>query len=136
MRRKYLKPLPEILPETREYWEAAKRHDLLLQKCMDCGQIIYFPRFICFKCLSENLGWFKASGYGIIYSYTIIRQPAHQSFEQDVPYVYAIIEVDEGSRMISNIVNIDPEKVKIGMKVKVIFEDVSREISIPKFEPI
>ncbi len=133
----YKKPLPIILPETKQYWQAAKRHELFLQKCKFCGQVIYFPRIICFKCFSDELEWFRAKGFGTIYSYTIIHyQIAHRSFEPDIPYVYAIVDLDEGARMISNIVNIDPFKVKIGMRVKVIFDDVTDAVSIPKFEPI
>ena len=132
----YTKPLPEILPETEEYWKAARRHELFLQRCKSCRQIIYYPRIMCYRCMSEDLEWFKATGYGKVYSYTIIRQVAHKAFEADVPYVYAIIDLDDGARMISNIVNIEPAKVKIGMRVKVVFEDVTPEISIPKFEPV
>lgn len=133
----YKKPLPVILPETEEYWKAAKRHELLLQRCRKCGQVIYFPRIICFKCLSKELEWFNSKGLGTIYSYTIINyQIAHKSFEQDVPYIYAIIDLDEGARMISNVINIDVSKVKIGMRVRAVFEDVTEDISIPKFEPL
>jgi uncharacterized protein len=133
----YKKPLPKILPETEEYWKAAKRHELFLQRCKNCGQVIYFPRIICFKCLSDELEWFKSKGCGTVYSYTIIRyQIAHKSFEPDVPYIYAIIDLDEGVRMISNVINIVPSKINIGMRVKVIFEDVTNEVSIPKFEPL
>jgi len=133
----YKNPLPEILPETKQYWEAAKRHELILQRCKTCGQIMYFPRIFCHKCLSDDIEWFRANGFGTVYSYTIIHyQIAHKSFEPDVPYIYSIIDLDEGVRMISNVINIDPFKVKIGMRVKVVFEDVTDEISIPKFEPV
>lgn len=131
----YTKPVPKILPETEEYWKAARRHELFLQRCKSCGQVIYFPRIMCYKCLSEDLEWLKSTGYGTVYSYTIIRQAAHKAFEPDVPYVYAIIDLDDGARMVSNIVNIESEKVKIGMRVKVTFDDVTPEISIPRFEP-
>ena len=73
---------------------------------------------------------------GTVYSFTIIRQVAHQGFEPEVPYVYAIIDLDDGARMISNVVNIDPTQVEVGMRVQVTFDDVTPEISIPKFEPV
>ncbi len=133
-KKKYTKPLPTILPETKEYWKATTRGELLLQKCNSCGQLIYFPRIMCYKCLSEDLGWTKSTGYGIHYIYTIIHRAAHKSFEQELPYVYAIVELDDGPRMITNIVNIEPNKVRIGMRVKVVFEEATPEISIPKFE--
>ncbi len=133
---KYRKPIPEVLPEFAEYWKAARRHELVFQKCGSCGQVIYFPRIICHRCLSGDLEWIRSSGQGIVYSYTIIHQASHESFVSDVPYVYAIIELREGIRMISNIININPMLVKIGMKVKVVFEDVTNEIGIPGFEPV
>ncbi len=132
----YRKPLPTIVPETEAYWRAAKRHELFLQQCNDCDEVIYFPRVMCYHCLSEDLGWFKSTGFGTVYSFTIIHQVAHQGFSAEVPYVYAIIDLDDGARMISNVVGTDPSAVYVGMQVKVIFDDVTPEISIPKFEPI
>jgi uncharacterized OB-fold protein len=132
----YTKPLPTIEPETEEYWKAAKRHELFLQRCNACEEVIHFPRVMCYRCLSEDLGWFKSTGLGSVYSFTIIHQVAHLGFEPEVPYVYAIIDLDDGARMISNVVNIDPSAVEVGMRVQVTFDDVTPEISIPKFEPI
>ena len=132
----YKKPLPKILPETEEYWKATTRHELFLQRCNSCKEVIYYPRIMCYRCMSEDIGWFKSTGFGEVYSYSIIWQVAHMAFEEDVPYVYAIIDLDDGARMISNVVNIEPAKVKIGMKVKVVFEDATPEISIPRFEPV
>ncbi len=132
----YTKPLPGDCPESRPFWQAARRHELVFQSCADCGHKIHFPRCVCPGCLSENLQWSRASGIGSVYSYTIIhRQVAHPCFASEIPYVYAIIELEEGPRMVSNVINIDPEKVGIGMKVRVVFEDVSGKVSIPKFEP-
>ena len=132
----YAKPLPTIEPETEEFWKAAKRHELFLQRCNACEEVIHFPRVMCYRCLSEDLGWIKSTGLGSVYSFTIIHQVAHLGFESEVPYVYAIIDLDDGARMISNVVNIDPSAVEVGMRVQVTFDDVTSEISIPKFEPI
>ncbi len=129
------KPLPDILPETKAYWEAASRQELLVQKCRSCSNLQYFPRLLCHRCLSEDLGWIRSSGKGMVYSYTIIHQAAHKSFAPDVPYVYAIIELKEGVRMISNVVHIEPSKVHIGMKVRVYFHRLTADIHIPRFEP-
>lgn len=131
----YQKPLPEILPETAEFWRAARRHELLLQRCTACGRLIYFPRLLCPHCLSQDLGWVKATGRGTVCTYTVIHQAAHESFAPDVPYVYAIIELEEGPRVISNVIHLDPAQVRIGMKVKVVFDAITPEVSIPKFEP-
>ena len=136
MDRSYSKPLPVIRPETEGFWRATARHELHLQECRACGHVIHFPRVMCPRCLSEDLGWRKSSGLGTVYSFTIIRQPAYESFQAEVPYVYAIIDLDDGARMISNVVHVDAESVRIGMRVRVTFEDAAPEITIPRFEPI
>ena len=90
---------------------------------------------MCYRCLSEDLGWFKSTGLGTVFSFTIIHQIAHPGFAPDVPYVYAIIDLDDGARIISNVINIDHSAVQVDMQVKVTFDDVTPDISIPKFEP-
>ena len=129
------KPLPDILPETRPFWEAARRHELVLQKCPACGAIQFFPRLLCHRCMSEDLAWIPASGRGTVHTFTVIRQAMRRCFDADVPYVYGIVDLEEGVRMLSNIVHIDPADVRVGMPVRVVFEDRTPEISIPKFEP-
>lgn len=129
------KPLPVILPETAEFWAAARRHQLVIQRCADCGQLIHFPRFLCHRCLSENLAYVPATGRGLVYSFTIVRQAAHPAFAADVPYVYALIELEEGVRLLANVINTDPETVRVGQPVRVVFVEVSPEISLPQFEP-
>jgi uncharacterized protein len=131
----YEKPLPKVRPETEPFWRAARNHQLVLQRCDNCSKIIFYPRVACPNCLSSNISWFEASGRGTVYSYTIIWRAAAKVFEKDIPYVYAIIELEEGARMISNIINMKGSKPTIGMKVKVTFIDATSEISIPQFEP-
>ncbi|MFA5688746.1 MAG: Zn-ribbon domain-containing OB-fold protein [Kiritimatiellales bacterium] len=130
------KPLPEILPETGEFRAAAKRHELVIQTCRACGAKIYFPRLLCPHCMAEDFYWIKAKGLGVVYSYTIVHKALHEGFEDEVPYVYGIVELEEGVRMIANIVNVALEDIFIGMAVEVIFEDRTREISVPQFQPI
>lgn len=131
----YIKPLPDIHPETAGFWKAAKKHKLVFQKCMSCGQKIYFPRLMCYDCFSSELEWIPSTGSGTVYSYTIIHQQTIEGFAAEEHYVYAIIELNEGVRMISNIINIEPTEVRIGMRVRVTFEEANNEISIPRFEP-
>ena len=133
--RTYTKPLPVIRPETAGFWEAARQHTLVIQHCAACDQSIYFPRCLCHQCGSELLEWRPASGRGVVYSYTIVRQAAHPAFASDVPYVYAMIELEEGVRMMANVIHTDPESVYIGQPVQVVFVDATPEISIPQFAP-
>jgi uncharacterized OB-fold protein len=130
------KPLPVIRPETAGFWAAARRHELVIQQCTRCGQRMFFPRFLCHQCGSEELEWRPASGRGVIYSFTIVRQAAHPAFAAEVPYVYALIELEEGVRMIANVIHTDPATVHIGQPVQVVFVDATPEISLPQFEPI
>ena len=131
----YTKPLPVMRPETAGFWQAARRHELVIQQCADCGQLMFFPRFLCHQCGSENLTWRPASGRGVVYSFTIVCQAANPAFEPDLPYVYAMIELEEGVRMMANVIHTDPESVYIGQPVHVVFVDATPEISIPQFEP-
>jgi uncharacterized OB-fold protein len=82
-----------------------------------------------------TLDWVESSGRGWVYAFTISYQPAHPAFADDVPYVLAIIELEEGWRMNSNVINIDPQEVKVGMRVEVVWDDVTPEFSLPKFQP-
>lgn len=131
----YTKPLPIINEETRPYWEFCRKHELRMQKCGQCGHIRFPVSILCPKCHSIESKWEKLSGKGTIYSYTVYRVPYHPAFVSDVPYVLAIIQLAEGPRMESNIIGCQPEDVKIEMPVEVGFEDVTLEVSLPKFRP-
>jgi uncharacterized OB-fold protein len=110
-----------------------RRHELKLQKCGGCGAFIYYPRPRCPHCLSENLEWRNVSGRGKLYSYTVVRRASSRAFA-DGPYVLAIVELDEGPRMTTNLMA-EPEKIKIGMPVTVAFDDVTPEHTLVKFKP-
>jgi len=129
----YEKPLPVINEESRPFWEGCKRHELVLQRCEDCGAVIYYPRALCTACHSERLAWQPVSGEGTIYSFTVCHRPAGPAFKEDAPYVVALIDLKEGARMLSNIVTDDPGAVRIGQAVHVSFDDVTDEVTLPKF---
>jgi uncharacterized OB-fold protein len=129
----YHKPLPKSTPTSRPFWEAARRHELSLQRCAACKAYIYYPRERCPHCFSDRLAWERVSGRGKVYSYTVVRRASSRSFA-DQPYVLAIVELDEGPRMTSNIVAA-PESVKVGMPVVVQFDDVTPEHTLVKFKP-
>ena len=131
----YQKPVPNINLESLPFWEGAKRHELLIQRCRSCGHFRFYPRSICPNCLSYETEWVRVSGHGQIYSFTISYRYPSPGFKADVPYNIAIIELDEGIRLMSNIVGCNNKELKIGMPVEVVFEDATPEISIPKFKP-
>ena len=130
------KPLPRIDEVSRSYWEATKRHELVLQKCQECGHCRYPPGEICPSCLSDRLKWVKTSGRGIVYTWTVFHQLYHPAFEQEIPYAVVAVELDEGPRLLTNLVDCKVEAITMGMPVEVIFDDVTDEITLPKFRPV
>jgi uncharacterized OB-fold protein len=129
----YEKPQPVIDPGTKPFWDAAREHRLSLPHCGSCGQYHFYPRELCPHCYSDDLEWLDASGKGEVYSYTIARKPGGPAFAPDVPYVIAMIALDEGPRMLTNIITGDVESVRIGARVTVSFDDVTPELTLPKF---
>ncbi len=130
------RPLPKPDRDSEFYWAAARRHELMLQRCDECGRFRFYPRIICPDCLSDTFQWQRVSGRGTVYSFTVIYRPPTPAFQNQVPYVLALIDLPEGVRMMSNVVGCDHRDVYIGMPVDVIFDDVSEEITLPKFRPI
>lgn len=129
------KPLPTPTPDSRPFWEAAKRHQLQLPGCRDCNVLFYYPRHVCPQCLGSNLEWREVSGKGSVYSYTVVRRTNNRAFLDDLPYVLAIVELVEGPRLTTNIVGCRPETVCCGMAVEVSFDDVTPNVTLVKFQP-
>ena len=129
------KPLPSVVGETKPYWDSCKRGDLVIQKCDDCGEYQFYPRGICSNCLSNNIQWVKSTGKGTVWTYTVTYQNRTLGFAQDVPYILALVELDEGVKMFTNIVECEPSNVQIGMSVEVTFVQANNQISVPYFKP-
>ena len=132
---KYLKPIPAPDEVSKTFWQGCQREELLLQRCNDCGRFQFYPRPLCVNCMSRSLEWVRSSGKGAVYSFTVTHQTTTPGFAQELPYVFAIVELTEGVRLTTNIVGCPPEQVYIGMPVVVVFEPISPEISLPKFVP-
>jgi uncharacterized OB-fold protein len=130
------KPLPHITPETQEFWDGAKAGELLLQRCDECSHVYFPPRPFCPRCASREVSSFKASGHGRLHSYVINHRPA-PGFEHDAPYAIAVVELDEGPRMMTNRVGVEqtPEALVLDMPVEVTFDQVTDAIALPKFRP-
>ena len=131
------RPLPSLQEhDTRPFWEATKQRELKYQKCNDCGAVVWYPRSHCTSCLSQSLKWHTSAGRGAIYSFSIVRQSYHPFFRPRVPYAIAWIDLDEGPRVLSNVVGVkDPGKeLAIGQRVAVEWEPYD-ELAIPLFKP-
>lgn len=128
-------PLPVPTPETQHFWDGAKAGELRLQRCDDCGDAYFPPRPFCPACSSRSVSVFKASGNATLYSY-VINHRNHPAF--DGPYSIAVVELEEGPRMMTNIVGVEqtPEALQLDMPLEVTFEEMSEAISLPYFQPV
>lgn len=131
----YTKPIPLPTEDSKPYWEAARNHELKLQQCRDCGAFWFPPGAVCAECTSDSYDWRTVSGNGKVFSFVIFHRPYHPGFKDELPYVVGCIELDEGPRLLSNVIGCKPEDVRCDMPVEVTFEDISEEISLPKFRP-
>jgi len=128
-------PVPEPNALTQPFWDAARRHELVVQRCRPGSHLFFYPREYCPVCLSGELEWVAVSGRGRLYSHTVVNQPGDPRFQSRIPYVYAVVQLDEGPRMVSNLVDCAPEDARVDMCVAVTFDDVTPQISLPKFRP-
>ncbi|HEY7268377.1 MAG TPA: OB-fold domain-containing protein, partial [Dehalococcoidia bacterium] len=109
------KPLPLPTHVTQPFWDALRNHKLRLQECRDCNKLIHYPRNRCPHCLGENLGWRDVSGSAKLYTYTIARRATAPQFQDEVPQMIAVVELDEGPRLTTTLVNVDEGAIKVGM---------------------
>ena len=129
-------PQPDL--ETSEYWEAAKQGKLLVKRCTSCGTTFFYPRVYCPSCWSAETEWEQASGRGRVYTFTVVHQNDLPPFNERVPYVVAIVELEEGVRMTSNIEGVAPDEVRCDMPVQVSFREEQRDddtVALPVFVP-
>ena len=129
-------PPPVANADSLPYWTAARERRLVIRKCKGCGQLHFMPRHLCPHCWSEDLEWVDAQGTGTVHSFTVIRRASDPAFAPLVPYALALIELEEGPRMMANIVGPDAIAVKIGDRVQVTFEDRGEGAMVPQFQRI
>ncbi len=119
---------PTPNPETEVFWEAASKGELMLKKCADCGKYHYYPRAICPHCFSDKTEWVKASGNGEIYTFSVMKR-------SKIPYAIAYVTLEEGVKMMTNIVDADFDALSVGQKVKVVFKASEEGQKVPMFTP-
>ncbi len=130
------RPRPDPTPDTQGYWDGARDHRLVLQRCLACRAYRHDPRPMCPECHSLDFEWAPASGRGTVYSYAIVHQLLHRFWADRVPYNVVLVELEEGIRIISNLVDCPNESIYIGMPVGVVFEDLPPELGLPLFRPL
>jgi uncharacterized protein len=132
----YAKPLPRINRLSRPFWEGAKRHELLLQRCAACGRHRFPPSERCAGCLATEHAWVRASGRGKVWSWIRMWQGYFPAFDAERPYVVAYVELDEGPRLMTSIIDCNPDEIGCEMSVEVVFDDVTDEVTLPRFRPL
>jgi uncharacterized OB-fold protein len=130
-------PVPAVNAETNGWWEAAAHHRLVVQKCRDCGRTRHPPGPVCPGCRSTASEWSEIPGTGSVFTFTVVRQAFIGALSDKIPYVVIAVELDGagGARMVSNLIDIDPSDVAIGMRVDVVWEDMGPELALPRFRP-
>ena len=130
------KPFPPDDPVTAPFWEAARQRRLVAPRCRACGLVFLYPRVTCPGCLGREFDWLDLSGRGRVYSCTVVRQAAHPAFAAEVPYVFAVVQLDEGPRMATNVVGCPPEDVAPDQPVEVVFDEIGEGNVVPRFRPV
>lgn len=129
-------PKPVSNADSAPYWQGARENQLLIRKCNACGQLHFMPRHVCPHCWSDDLQWIPASGKGTVHSYSVIRRASDPRFAHLVPYVIALIDLEEGPRMMTNILGSDALETQIGDAVRLVFEDRGDGDQLPQFERV
>ena len=127
--------LPAPDPTTQPWWDAANNGRLTIRRCADCGRAHFYPRPFCPACWSERVDWEDASGRASLYTYSVVHHNDLPPFAQRVPYVAAVVELEEGPRMMTNVVDCEPEVLEIGMALEVTFRRETDEVALPVFRP-
>jgi hypothetical protein len=130
-------PLPEITDQTRPFWDAAREGRLVMQTCPHCGTVSFPPKPWCIECGSRDIDWAEVGPGGTVYSYTVSRSVAMNwpGWQEQLPVVLALVDVDRGARMYAQLVDCPPEEVSIGMRLEAVFVPLGEEVTIPKFRP-
>jgi uncharacterized OB-fold protein len=133
----YVKPLPQPDPVTQPFWDSVRRHAIELQRCAGCRTFIFYPRAICPSCGSGALHWEPVSGRGTLYSFTVVHRATVPEFRADVPYVVALVDLDEGPRLMATLVDVpaDPARIRIGTRLEIVYDDVTPDVTLLRFRP-
>ena len=130
----YSKPLPALDGLTKEFYNWCRRGDLRFQRCNACQAWRHVPRPMCAACGSFAWTWRRSSGRGTVFSWTVAVRPMHPAFQNDAPYAPVVIEMEEGVRLVSEMLDCSPDELEIGMPVELVFDHVTPEITLPKFK--
>lgn len=130
-----LKPRPTPTLDSQPFWDGIKEGRLLLQKCGNCGKVRHYPRPMCDACYSMEVDWVEAAGRGTVHSWTVAHHAFNPGFKGELPYVVALVDLDEGVRISAQMRDVKPDAMKIGMPVRIDLEDAGNGVILPVFRP-
>ncbi len=130
-----VKPIPRPFTTTRPFWDGLNERKVQIQRCDGCDSWVFYPRTRCPSCLSDLLIWREVSGQGVLYTYTLARQPTAPHFADETPQQLAVVELDEGVRMTSTLVNVEPSDIVIGMRLQPYFDQVTEAVTLLRYQP-
>jgi uncharacterized OB-fold protein len=131
-------PTPIVDEDTREFWDASRAHRLIVQQCSQCDSYRFAPAPICFSCHSRDFRWVESEGIGEVYTWTVTYRPVHSATEEAAPYNSVVVKLADcgGAMLVSNLIGVDNDDIHAGMKVAVEWDDITPEISVPRFRPL
>jgi uncharacterized OB-fold protein len=130
------KPRPQPTPVSQRFWDALRAERIDLQRCDDCGRWVYYPRSRCPTCLSDRLTWTTVEGLGTVYTFTVAEQATAPPFADEVPQLLAVVELTEGVRVSTTLVDVDPARVSVGMPVAPVFDHGDDGLTLLRFRPV
>jgi len=129
------KPLPTPTPVSLPFWSGLQQQQVCLQRCNPCGFWIFYPRSCCPRCLSADLNWHEVSGAGVLYTFTIARQPTAPHFVDELPQQIGVVELPEGVRLTTTLVNVEPKDIRVGMALTPVFDAVDEHTTLLRYQP-
>jgi uncharacterized OB-fold protein len=126
-------PVPD--DETQPFWDAARKGKLLIKRCADCGRAHFYPRPFCPFCWSAAVSWEAASGQAALYTWSVVHHNDLPPFSERIPYVAAVVDLAEGPRMMTNVVDCDPDRLEVGMRLHVAYRELADDVTVPVFAP-
>jgi len=132
----YQKPVPIPDEESQPFFDGAREHRLMIQKCETCGVVMWPVKSRCDNCMQPTVNWVQARGKAMLYSFVLMHQVYHPGFASEVPYIIAQVDLVEGLRILTNVVDCSNSDLQIGMPLEVTFEAITDEVSLPKFRPV
>jgi uncharacterized OB-fold protein len=127
-------PVPD--DETQPFWDAAREGKLLIKRCADCGRAHFYPRPFCPFCWSAAVSWEAASGQAALYTWSVVHHNDLPPFSERIPYVAAVVDLAEGPRMMTNVVDCDPDRLEVGMRLHVAYRELADDVTVPVFTPV